>query len=66
MRSFYLPEADQPRTEATRERFFCARDGGLVSAQVGDGDTIVNSRLIQGRYAWELIQPVVDPTADRD
>ncbi|MDF1738066.1 MAG: hypothetical protein P1U86_02810 [Verrucomicrobiales bacterium] len=56
MDSFHLPEA--PGSE---ERFFCAHDGGLVGAQLGDGDVIISYRLIEGREAWAIVQPLVDP-----
>ena len=65
LRGCYLPEPGHSDTESIRERVFFAHDGGLVRAQVSDGDILVSSQLIQGREAWEVIQPLVDPTPDQ-
>ncbi|MEC5128884.1 hypothetical protein VSU19_19125 [Verrucomicrobiales bacterium BCK34] len=56
MRSFYLPEVT-----GSEERLFCAHDGGLVGAHLGDDEALVSYRLIEGREAWAIVQPHVDP-----
>lgn len=65
LRSCDLPKPEQPDTGAMKERAFLALDGGLVKAQVDDGDLLVSSQIIQGSEAWKLIQPLVDPSLDQ-
>lgn len=64
MKSFFETSGQPSSEDGTRECLFCAHDGGVVLARVRDEDTVVSSRLLQGREAWDLIQPLVDPQGD--
>ena len=64
MDSFFQTLGEATPEDGISECLFCADDGGVVVARVRDGNTVVSSRLLQGREAWDLIQPLVDPQED--